>query len=39
MPYFADLTPYTFLTAPNQVSQNLLNVGWLCRRSVVVADL
>jgi hypothetical protein len=29
MPYFRDLTPYSFLTAEDRVNCNLLNVGWL----------
>jgi hypothetical protein len=32
MPYFRDLTPYSFLTPPDQVTPDLLNVGWLSRR-------
>src|SRR5215472_15490721 len=31
MPYFPDLSPYTFLTPKEQVSPSLLNVGWLSR--------
>jgi len=31
MPYFSDLTPYSFLLAKDKVSPNLLNVGWLSR--------
>jgi hypothetical protein len=31
MPYFSDLTPYSFLLAKDKVSANLLNVGWLSR--------
>jgi hypothetical protein len=29
MSYFRDLTPYTFLTAADQIDPSLLNVGWL----------
>lgn len=31
MPYFSDLTPYSFLLAKDKVSASLLNVGWLSR--------
>jgi hypothetical protein len=31
MPYFSDLTPYSFLLAKDEVNPNLLNVGWLSR--------
>ena len=32
MPYFRDLTPYSFLTAAGHVNSDLLNVGWLSHR-------
>lgn len=32
MPYFKDLTPYSFLTVADRISPALLNVGWLSRR-------
>ncbi len=31
MPYFSDLTPYSFLLGKDKGSPNLLNVGWLSR--------
>jgi hypothetical protein len=31
LPYFRDLTPYSFLSAAEHVDPNLLNVGWLSR--------
>jgi hypothetical protein len=31
LPYFEDLTPYSFLTAADQVSPALVNIGWLSR--------
>jgi hypothetical protein len=31
MPYFSDLTPYSFLLAKDEVSASLLSVGWLSR--------
>jgi hypothetical protein len=31
MPYFPDLSPYSFLLPADQVCADLLNVGWLSR--------